>query len=174
MNADVLLVSGILLCVMIALWILNRKKRNASGIKDFDEMQTVIRGRGYRIGFLTAVILLAVMILLSELDALKGVTAGFAFFAVLIISVTTFGVYCVAHDAFLGIREKPKRTMILFLIIVVVDGAVSVINLISGKMTESGRLNFSGGSSVLMFAAFLILLITLIVKTAKGRKEAAE
>ena len=174
MNADILLVSGILLCVMIALWILNRKKRNASGIKEFDEMQTVIRGRGYRIGFLTAVILLAVMILLSELDALTGVTAGFAFFAVLIISVTTFGVYCIAHDAFLGIREKPKRTMILFLIIVIGDGAVSVIDLISGKMTENGRLSFSGGSSVLMFAAFLILLITMIVKTARGRKEAAE
>jgi len=41
-------------------------------------------------------------------------------------------------------------------------------------MLESGKLDFSHGASALMFVCFLAILITLIVKLIRNRKEAEE
>ena len=174
MNTGIVTALAVLLGIMIGAWVLSGKRKNNSSAKEFDEMQLLIRAKGYRLAFLTALILLAVLVLLLELNLLEAVTPAFAVFGVLMISVTVFAIYCIRHDAFLGIREKSKNTVILFSVIVVVEIVNTVRSLVRGELLEDGRLTFCGGSPVLLGAAFLILLITLMVETARGRKEAAE
>ena len=43
-----------------------------------------------------------------------------------------------------------------------------------GEFLQSGVLTFDSGAPVLMFVCFLAILITLIVKTIRNRKEAEE
>lgn len=172
MTTGTVMALGIMVGVMIAAWFLSRKaqKKNC----EYDEMQLKIRAKGYQIGFYTALFLMMVIILLYELNWLNAVTPGFAVFAALIVSVTVFAVYCILHDAFISVRGDGKSQIAVFSLVVLAEGLASVRYITKGELLESGSLTFGSGAPVLMFVCFLAILITLIVKTIRNRKEAEE
>ena len=172
MNSGSVMALGIMAGVMIAAWCLSRKRLKKEN--EYDEMQLKIRAEGYRIGFFTALALLIVLVFLYEMNLLTVVTPGFAAFAVLIICVTVFAVYCILHDAFLSIRGNSRGYLGIFGMVVLIEGLVTVRYASKGELLENGRLGFGGGAPALMFVCFLAILITLIVKTARNRKEAEE
>ncbi len=137
-------------------------------------MPLTVRAKGYQIGFFTALCLLLVFILLAVMNCLTAVTPGFAAYAVLIISVTVFAIYCILHDAFLSIRGNAKSYLGIFSMVILVEGAVAVRYLTNGEMLEDGKLTFGSGAPAIMFICFLAILIVLIVKTIRNRKEAEE
>ncbi len=172
MTIGTIMAIGIMVGVMIAAWFLSRKSLKKEC--EYDEMQLKIRAKGYQIGFYTALFLMLVLILLSELNLLTLATPGFAVFTALLISVTVFAVYCILHDAFLAVRGNANRYFGLFGIITLLEGVSAVRYLMKGEMLEGGKLAFGGGAPAVMFICFLAILITLIVKTARNRKEAEE
>ena len=101
-------------------------------------------------------------------------TPGFAVYAVLIVSVTVFAIYCILHDAFLSISGNAKSYLGIFGMVVLIQGFVTVRYAVKGELLENGQLTFGGGAPALMFVCFLAILITLIVKTIRNRKEAEE
>ena len=172
MNSGSVMALGIMVGVMIAAFFLTRK----SGKKEceYDEMQLKIRAKGYQIGFFTALALLIVLVFLSEMNLLTMMTPGFAAFAVLIVCVTVFVIYCILHDAFLSIRGNAKSYLGIFSMVVLIEGFVTVRYAAKGELIENGQLAFGGGAPALMFVCFLAILITLIVKTIRNGKEAEE
>lgn len=172
MSTGSVIVLGIMVGVMIAAWVLTRRNRRKEC--EYDEMQLKIRAKGYQIGFFTALCLLLVFILLAEMNCLTAVTPGFAAYAVLIISVTVFAIYCILHDAFLSIRGNAKSYLGIFSMVILVEGSVAVRYLTNGEMLEDGKLTFGSGAPAIMFICFLAILIVLIVKTIRNRKEAEE
>ena len=174
MNSGTILALCIMLGIVTAAWYLTRKNKLVSETHEFDERQNALRASGFRIGFFTALILLVVLILLLEMDALTVITPGFAAFAVLIISIVTFAIFCITHDAFLGVQENAKNRIFLFSMVVIVEAFLTVRHFLRGEMLENGRLTFSAGSPVLVCIGFLAILITLIVKTIRNGKEAEE
>ncbi len=172
MNISTLLPLALMVVLMVVILMLTKQKRQTSG---YDEMQLKIRARGYKIGFFTALCLLAVVSLLAETGTLlSAVTPGFAAFAVLIVSVVVFSIYCILHDAFVAISGNARSFLVIASLVVLVNGFGAVRHLTGGTMLEEGRLGFSGGSNLLMFLGFLTILITLIIKTVRNRKEAEE
>ena len=172
MTSGIAMALGIMVGVMVAAWFLSRKTRKKEC--EYDEMQLKIRARGYQIGFYTALVLMMILVLLGETGLLTVVTPGFAAYAALILSVTVFAVYCILHDAFLSIRGKPGSYLWIFGLVVLVEGIVAVRYIAEGKMLEDGKLAFGSGAPALMFICFLVILITLIVKTVRGGKEEEE
>ena len=172
MTSGTALAIGIMVGVMIAAWFLSRNSRKKEC--EYDEMQLKIRAKGYQIGFYTALALMLILILLSELNLLTVATPGFAVYTALLISVTVFAVYCILHDAFLAIRGNPSRYFSLFGVITLLEGIAAVRYLAKGEMLEDGKLTFGGGAPAVMFICFLAILITLVVKTVRNRKEAEE
>ncbi len=172
MSTGSVLAIGIMVGVAVAAWFLSRKamKKNC----EYDEMQLRIRAKGYQIGFYTALFLMMIVVVLSELDWLTAVTPGFAVFAALIISVTVFAVYCILHDAFISVRGDGRSQIAVFSIVVLAEGLASIRYITEGELLKSGILTFGSGAPALMFVCFLALLITLIVKTIRNRKEAEE
>ena len=171
MSKDAFFALGLLAGLMIAAWGLGRK---AFKSKHYDEMQLKIRATGYRIGFFTALALMAVLMLLFELDCLGIVSPAFALLAVLMVSITVFAVYCIRHEAFLSVDGQGKRYIALFTLVVLCNGLTSALRLIRGEALENGRLTLSFGSPLLMTVAFLVILAALLIKTVKAGKEAAE
>ena len=172
MDTGTALALGILVGVMIAAWLLSRKamKKNC----EYDEMQQKIRAKGYQIGFYTALFLMMIAVLLYELNWLNAVTPGFAVFAALIVSVTVFAVYCILHDAFISVRGDGRSQIIVFSLVVLAEGLASIRYITEGEFLKTGTLACDSGAPVLMFICFLAILITLIVKTVRNRKEAEE
>ena len=163
---------GIMVGVMIAAFFLTRKSRKEEC--EYDEMQLKIRAKGYQIGFFTALALLLMLVFLYEMNLLTVMTPGFAAYAVLIICVTVFTIYCILHDAFLSISGNAKSYLGIISMVVLVEGFVAVRDAVNGKLLENGQLTFGGGAPALMFICFLAILITLIVKTIRNGKEAEE
>ena len=58
--------------------------------------------------------------------------------------------------------------------IVIIEAFASVRYLTEGEMIEDGKLTFGGGAPAVMCICFLAILITLIAKTVRNRKEAEE
>ena len=172
MTKGTVMALGVMAGVMIAAWFLTRKGRKKEC--EYDEMQLKIRARGYQIGFFTALGLLLVLVLFSEMNLLTAVTPGFAAFAVLIVCVTVFAVYCILHDAFLSIRGNAKSYIGIFSLVLLTEGIVTVRYITQGELLEDGKLAFGSGAPALMFVCFLAVLATLIVKTIRNRKEAEE
>lgn len=172
MNTGSVMALGVMIGAMIAAWFLSRKsaKKNC----EYDEMQLKIRSKGYQIGFFTALILMMIVAFLCEMDCLTVLTPGFAVFAALLVSVTVFAIYCVLHDAFISIRGDGKSQIGVYGLIVLVEGLVTVRTLSKGEMLVSGKLGFSSGAPAMMFVCFLTILIALIIKVIRNRKEAEE
>ena len=163
---------GIIVGIMIAAFCLTRKKRKEEC--EYDEMQLKIRAKGYQIGFYTALFLIMLLVFAFEMNLLTFVTPGFAVFAILIISVTVFVIYCILHNAFLSISGNAKSYLGIISMVVLIEGIVTVRYAINGELLENGQLGFGGGAPALMFVCFLAILITLIVKTIRNGKEAEE
>ena len=172
MNSGSMIAVGIMVGVMIVAWVLTRK--NMRKECQYDEMQLQIRARGYQLGFYTALALMVVLILLWELDCLTAVTPGFAVFAALLLSVTVFAVYCILHGAFLAVRGNPRSYIGIFSMVVLIEGGVTVRDLIRGELTENGRMTFGSGVPLLMALCFLVIPAALVVKTIRDSKGAKE
>ena len=172
MNTGSVTALGIMVGVMIAAFYLTRKGRKKDC--EYDEMQLKIRAKGYQIGFFTALGLILLLILAFEMNLLTVVTPGFAAYAVLIISVTVFVIYCILHNAFLSISGNAKSYLWIFGLVVLIEGFVTVRYAINGELLENGLLTFSGGAPAIMSVCFLAILITLVVKTIPNGKEAEE
>ena len=172
MNTGSVMALGIMVGVMIAAFYLTRKGRKKES--EYDEMQLKIRAKGYQIGFYTALFLIMLLVFAFEMNLITFVTPGFAVFAILIISVTVFVIYCILHNAFLSISGNAKSYLGIISMVVLIEGIVTVRYAINGELLENGQLGFSGGAPALMFVCFLAILITLIVKTIRNGKEAEE
>lgn len=171
MTDNAWIVLGMMILLMIAAWVLLRKKRCT---EQYDERQLRIRARGYQIGFFTALALLAILALLFETEWLTVITPGLAALTALIISVTTFAVYCINHDAFLAIRGDGKSQIMLYSIIVLVEIVNVVRHIIVGEVMVNGKVDFTIGSAMVLGICFLVMLITLILKIRKDKKESDE
>jgi len=172
MNTGSVMALGIMVGVMIAAFYLTRKGRKKES--EYDEMQLKIRAKGYQIGFYTALFLIMLLVFAFEMNLITFVTPGFAVFAILIISVTVFVIYCILHNAFLSISGNAKSYLGIISMVVLIEGIVTVRYAINGELLENGQLGFGGGAPALMFVCFLAILITLIVKTIRNGKEAEE
>ena len=172
MSTGTVMALGIMAGVMIGAWFVSRRARKRGS--DFDEMQLKIRAKGFQIGFYTALILILFLLLLSELDCFTVFTPGFAAFAALIISVTVFAVYCILHEAFVGLRDNPKQYIIIFSLVVLLQAFAAIRYWAAGELLEDGRLTFGSGASSVMVVCFLAILITLVVKVKRNGKEAEE
>ena len=57
---------------------------------------------------------------------------------------------------------------------ILVEGLAAVRYLPNGEMLEDGKLTFGSGAPGITFICFLVILIVLIFKTIRNRKEAEE
>lgn len=156
-----LVVLGIILCVYS-----DRKQ-------DYDERQLLVRAKAYRLGFLTMIVsVLAVMFLQSWSEWNAVVDNDFSILLAMMFSLTVFGVYCVLNDAYFKRTESPKGAVIFCIGVFIMNVGSVLANLSDGRsLLVDGRLTFSPGGNLLCAGAFLILLITILIKKLVKPKE---
>ena len=139
---------------------------------DYDERQMLIRGIGYKYAFLTNLILLAVYVLSSALFPDLPVNPGEAMFAVIIISVLVYALYCIRKDAFFGIRYNSKGYLILLVAVVVTNLIGAGARLVNGEWHDTaGHLDFGFFSNSVCVIGFGVILIAILLKNAEKKRE---
>lgn len=110
----------IILAIVIAIVIFGSKTKKVN----FDERQELIRGRGYKYGFI-AMIIGSLIVLYLDLFDIK-VSTNVAAVVPLFTGVFVYSIYDVINHAYFGTNEKRQWSVgIIFLIVGILDGYLS-------------------------------------------------
>ena len=159
------LFAGILSALLIYLLVAQFTKKEKLGNNDFDERQELVRGKAYKYGFFTMIIMTLFVMAAIEFNISLPVTASLAMFIALLISIDVYAVYSIINDAYFGVGTNKMRYCIFFIIIMAVNLFAGISNL--NSMAETGKnmvLGFSDGSNLCIALAFLPLLVIMLVK----------
>ena len=137
----------------------------------FDERQERARGKAYQYGFFT---LAGCVIVYGVMDSVFGswcdtLTGNMICFCVALI---VFAAVCIWNDAYLSLRENPRKVMTVFVLVTICNLAIGVINVINGTAVENGRLVSGSVNLIIGVTTLVILVIYLVNYLLAGREEA--
>ena len=114
---------GFCVGVVISLVILAFAKKSKG---EYDERQVLVRGKAYKVGFLSTLGAGAVYGFISTVLKRPLAEDGIAVFFILLFGVGVFVVYCIMNDAFFSISDKikPVHLVVLLLLGMVSQGYI--------------------------------------------------
>ncbi len=130
MTANTILLLVIYIALVLVIAFISRKRR---ANHHFDEMQEKIRAEGYKIAYLTIIILLCGIICV---DSVLGAVfpkyfLGGLLMIVVVISIAVWGIYCIAHDSFFFLGQDWRN----YFSICLIAGAVNLASFVMGLMS---------------------------------------
>lgn len=161
-----------LLLVFIAFSIIGYLYKKKTGISKFtfDERQTLSRGKAYKHAFYVS---LAYQCAYGLFDMATGIKWCDPFTGIMIgvcLSASVFAISCILNDAYLSLKENPKRYIILFTGLGLINlgiGAVNASNV--SKIVENGKLQYPTTNFIVSTMIFIILIV-FIAKTLIDKK----
>ena len=128
---------GIIVGLIIAIFIIRAVNRDRKMTTEYDEMQKLIRGNGYKYAFYAVLIFEAVMCVLT-MGMMLPAEPYVIHFTAIFVGVTVQASYCIWKGAYIGQNTDLKKYVILMAVI-------SVFNLLSAFMAwRSGDLIVDG------------------------------
>lgn len=163
-------VTGLVVGLVIAAILLNLAKKNRKEKFTYDERQKAIRGEAYKIAFYVLVCYNAAYGLVDMVlekpwaENLTGVMIGVC------LAVTVHVVYSIWHECYFSMNEEPKRVLLLFGIISIINVVIAVGQGAHGKLIENGMLT-NNCANLVVAIMFFCIMITLLVKWQVKKKE---
>ena len=125
---------GIVLLIVL-LWV---TKSDGSLKGRYDERQELFRGRGYKAGFFTFIGYCVLYAALHDIAGVRAISATAAMFAGICLSISVYACYCIRHDSYLSLDEKPVRIIVIFFLVSLLNLGIGVYHLAQGDMVEDG------------------------------------
>ena len=137
----------------------------------FDERQELARGKAYQYGFFTLIGCVAAygfldMVIGNWCDALTGGMICIC------IALTVFATVCILNDAYLSLKENPRKVMTTFVLITALNLFIGVMNVLNGTVMEAGRLVYGSVNLIIGITTLVIQIVYLVNYLLAGRKEA--
>ena len=152
----------------------NKKKTGSVVGGDFDERQQLLRGKAFQAGFFTMMIFSFLYWVLVRLVLERPLMEdGLSALVSVMVGVGVFGFYCILHDAFFTVQNKPRNYIILFAATTLCQIPAAINNIQNGRVVENGVLTF-GVIPIVCAVLFLGILTAIVCKMIAMRKEDAE
>ena len=166
-------ITGVIAGLAIAAIAMVFTKKNRKEKFTYDERQKVARGEGYKYAFYVLLIYNVVYACLdmalyqSWAEPMAAAMIGIA------LSVLVHVIYCIWHECYFSMNEEPKRVLIFFAIISVINVIIAVRQGIAGELIENGILT-NQCANLIVAIMFGIIMIALAVKTLLKKREVEE
>lgn len=169
-GVKVAFVIGLAIGLLVVAIMLAVTKKGEETKSQFDERQELVRGRGFKYGFFTMMIVDAVLLFMDVLEVALFSNLEVAMTLSIIIGVAVFASYCIWNDGYFALNENRKSLLIVFGLVGVLNVVIAIVNLAAGLMLENGALTFR---SCNLFCAllFLVIFVVLLMKQMKDRKD---
>ena len=164
-------ITGIIIGLIVAVFVFRYVHRNKKLYTEYDEMQKLIRGEGYKYAFYTVLILEAVLCVLTmgmELPAEPYVVHFFVIF----VGVTVQASYCIWKGAYIEQNTNLPRYIILMAVISVLNIAGAFMAWKSGELIVDGKFQ-SPMVNLLCGLMFAVIGIVGLFRKAADREEEA-
>ena len=138
----------------------------------FDERQERARGQAYKYGFWT---MMACLLLYGFSDMVLGrwcdVITGVMLCAAPALMV--FASVCIVKNAYLSLKEKPRKIMTLLTVIAALNLGIGGMNLKCGRVVKDGVLTY-GAVNGICGVITLTILVVYVVNYLLAKREGAE
>lgn len=155
---------------IVAMFVLSLvlKKKYHKGDEYYDERQILVRGKGYKISFMTVVVINVLYSLFLYGITKEFVSSQFVILASAYIGIVVYTLYCIFNDAYLQVGQKYKSWVII-LLVVTIGNAYCVITNPDRVFNEDGFAT-SFSYNLLFAVSFAIILIGVAIKSYFDRK----
>ncbi len=137
----------------------------------FDERQELIRGRGFKYGFFTLLIYEALNMAYGGF--LERIVVREVIMAIgMLLGVTVYASYAIWKDGYFSLNERPRRVVIIFAVLSIVNILLGLVYIWRGDFWENGVIDFPA-VNLAVGLMLLFVLVLLLVKRFCG-KEADE
>ena len=163
-----------IVCAVIFLAITTAVKRGVYGQKacEYDERQTIARGKAYKIGMFTICGCNALFGML-HLMGIGIMDAYTAMLTSMIIGIGAFAVTAIRHDAYQALHGNMRRWYILGTILFLANLFPSAGVLLSGEMYKDGKLHATFLSLLLAILWGILMITQFLHDRALQREEEA-
>lgn len=174
MNLEMILgfISGLMIgCILIAILLKITKTDHSMKCK-YDERQELIRGKGFKYGFFTLIIFNFLAAMLSSFVEKPHIEAEALMIIGILIGIFVYVTYCIWHESYFSLNENPKRVLIAFFLIALVNLGVGYSHYLNGVLFRNGVLTVY---CVNLFCGLLFLMIFLVLSAkciCKKREDA--
>lgn len=146
-------------CILIAI-ILKITKTDGSIKCNYDERQQLVRGKGFKYGFFTLIICNFLALGLSSFTKKQYIESEVFMIISILIGVFVYAVYCIWNDAYFSLNESPKKVLIAFALIALLNIGLGYRNYLRGILFQNGVLTIHCTN---LFCGVLFLLIFLVL-----------
>ncbi|WP_026653737.1 hypothetical protein [Butyrivibrio proteoclasticus] len=152
--------AGLILTIFIVSLIVRLKLKK--GNDHYDERQVLVRGNGYKISFMTVLLLNIIYAGFFYGPTRDIVAPQLVLLAIPFIGVAEYTIYCIFNDAYVGVGQKTGKWIILILFVIVSNTLCAIYTNEPG-LSDNGFA--TGGSINAMIAlVFGVILIAFLIK----------
>lgn len=162
------LVSGIVAVMLVSVFARKLAKKHSKSCKEFDERQTIARGKSWRTGFI-AFILMNLILTLLELADVHFAEPAFLFLIETLIAVMAFVIDAVFRDAYFKVGES--KNVWWFVPFGLVYVALGFINCKDKFLTDNGLLSTY---SIIFCSGFMFLIVFVCICIKKFMDKKSE
>lgn len=168
------LIVGLAIGLVIIVILLKVTKTDGDMKCKYDERQSGVRGKGFRLGFFTLMIYDAVYGLMNALLEKPLLDTSSAMVLGICLSIAVYAVYCIWNDAYFSLNENPRKLLFAFGAIGLCNLVLGAVNIINGTAITNGMMNFRGANLTcgIMFIVVFAALLAKKVRNGNGEQEA--
>lgn len=152
--------AGLVLTIFIVALIIKMKLRKDGD--RYDERQILIRGKGYKISFMTVILLNIFYAGFFYGPSRDVVSPQLVIMAIVFIGIMVYTIYCIFNDAYVGVGQKIGKWTIL-MIFVIVSNVVAAIYTKEPGLNNDGFVT-EGSINALIAIVFTCILGALLIK----------
>lgn len=158
---------GAVLAIVVAIVIRKSAYKHSC---NYDERQIYIRGKGYKIGFITLLVFSCAYIFLC-VGFEELLQYGYLWNTIsMFLSLTIFAVFSIWNDAFFSLKQNPKKYLVLCAVVIACN-SIGIVEVISGRITALDLIFSYKIINALCALSFLVIVVTIIIKIMTDRKE---
>lgn len=161
-----LAIGGILLALIFKV-----TKKDGSMKCKYDERQQIIRGKGFKYAFFTLVFYNFLAAVISGAMEKQYIKSEVLMIAGILIGVLVYASYCIWNEGYFSINENPKRVMIAFAIIAVINIGLGISNILHHRVFENGVLTIHCLNLLCAMMMVMIFLVLAVKYICKQREE---
>lgn len=152
---------GILVGLLLVYFLLKWTKKDGTRKCKYDERQELIRGRGFKYGFFTMIICNFLYASVDVIMDRRMIDSYAGMFICILVGMLVHISYCIWNGGYFALNENPKKVLIAFIAIALLNFGIFAMNLAHGEVMQNGMLTFRVANlfcGIMFLAIFAILL----------------